>query len=278
MDMHAEGREQMGSCSVSVILPTRNRPAQLTRAIESALAQSHKRIEIVVVDDASDCDVRGLVKDIDPNIVFHRFDKNVGGSGCRNQGAKLASGSYLAFLDDDDVWSPRKIERQLDFCAQNAVDLCYTGRIIKVLGAGGEVSKERYSFSRPRYRSQKKSIMWKNFIGTTSSILVRRDSFWHVGGFDVAIPALQDYDFYINLIFSGFAVAGLDEPLVDYFVDASSDSISKSYVRYQRANARLFTKYANSRYFGTLLLSRARSSITRAGRIVGGKLGAALRG
>lgn len=105
---------------VSVVIPTLNRPHLVTRAIESALAQTLDSIEVIVVVDGPDpATVKELEKIEDPRVRVIELPVNVGLAGARNAGVQAAKGTWIAFLDDDDEWLPQKLERQLEL-AQNS--------------------------------------------------------------------------------------------------------------------------------------------------------------
>ena len=97
---------------VSVIIPTHDRPESVGRAVRSVLDQTHEALQVVVVDDASpeplvlSADLAG-----DPRVRVYRLDEQSGPGQARNEGVRASTGSLLAFLDDDDVWRPTKIER-----------------------------------------------------------------------------------------------------------------------------------------------------------------------
>lgn len=102
---------------VSVIIPTFNRFEQTAEAIRSALAQTEKDIEIVVVDDVSTDSSLAKLRETFPlnNVKFVSTGVNSGAATGRNVGVAESSGSYVAFLDSDDVWFPNKISRQIEF-------------------------------------------------------------------------------------------------------------------------------------------------------------------
>jgi glycosyltransferase involved in cell wall biosynthesis len=189
---------------VSIIIPTYNRPDLLKNAIRSALNQIYKEIEIIVVDDASTANNQSVIDSFDFEIKYHRFETNQGGNICRNKGVELSNGKYIAFLDDDDVWLQTKLEQQLILMQENDIDLSYTGKNIITVDENLKEKNRRYSFAKPKFTSLKKSIMYKNFIGTTSSIMIKKDKFLEVGGFDVKMPSLQDYEFYLRFIHDSF--------------------------------------------------------------------------
>src|ERR1700758_1632604 len=95
---------------VSAVIPTRNRPDLVCRAVRSALAQTYPNIEVIVVIDGPDpVSFASLEVLGDPRIRIIALKESVGGSEARNTGAREAKGSYIALLDDDDEWLPEKI-------------------------------------------------------------------------------------------------------------------------------------------------------------------------
>jgi glycosyltransferase involved in cell wall biosynthesis len=100
---------------VSVIIPSLNRPQLVSQAVKSALAQTIKLIEVIVVIDGLDqSTVDALKLIIDPRLIVMELPTNIGPAGARNTGIKAATGTWIAFLDDDDQWLPLKLERQLE--------------------------------------------------------------------------------------------------------------------------------------------------------------------
>lgn len=119
----------MNKYKVSVIIPSYNRYDTLLRAIDSVKSQTHKNIEIIVINDHS-ADIRYYENKID-DIVWINLEENskkVVGKPCvgyvRNFGINRSSGDYIAFLDDDDVWLPNKIEIQLKCMLKHNIDMC----------------------------------------------------------------------------------------------------------------------------------------------------------
>lgn len=97
---------------VSVIIPNHNYGKYVGKAIESVLAQSYKNIEIIVIDNGSTDDSRNVILSYEGKIRFH-FQNDLGQAESRNTGLKMASGSYIAFLDADDLWHEEKIAKQI---------------------------------------------------------------------------------------------------------------------------------------------------------------------
>src|SRR5690606_36349872 len=98
---------------VSVVISAYNRPDYLQNAIASVLSQTVSDYEIIVVDDCSPVSLETVLRDIACPVRYHRLARNSGANKARNEGVRLAQGRYVAFLDDDDAWLPRKLEWQL---------------------------------------------------------------------------------------------------------------------------------------------------------------------
>ena len=110
---------------VSVVIPTHNRAVQVARAIASVQCQTYPNLEIVVVDDCSTDNTRTVVEGYgDQRIRYVRHDQRRGASAARNTGIRLATGEFIAFLDDDDEWKPEKTMRQLALFDRYDVVLC----------------------------------------------------------------------------------------------------------------------------------------------------------
>lgn len=110
---------------VSVIIPTRNRPQLLATAVASALNQTYRNIEIIVVDDGSDTPLNLDLSDDRVRII--RNEKSVGGAAARNIGLRAARGEFLGLLDDDDYYYAHKIACQLDYLNQHPdVDMVFS--------------------------------------------------------------------------------------------------------------------------------------------------------
>src|SRR5262245_16886500 len=104
---------------VSVVIPTRNRASLLERTLRSVLAQRMGDLEVVVVDDGSTDDTTSVAGAADVRVAVVRNQTPEGVSAARNRGIAAARGSWIAFCDDDDLWSPEKLTLQLD-AAQRA--------------------------------------------------------------------------------------------------------------------------------------------------------------
>ena len=173
----------------SVIIATRNRPDLLRSAWESVLRQSALPKQLIIIDDCSDEDVARTVSVCDrSDVEFHycRLSSRAG-AAVAQQGAARASGDVLMFLDDDDIWEPSKIETQLRLLrAHDEVGMVYTGMLAIDRTNGKMLSVSRHHHSGKGWPQ----ILFRNFIGPTSAVAVRKRLFSEVGGFDPHIKGL----------------------------------------------------------------------------------------
>ena len=200
--------------TVSVIIPTYNRAHLVGRAIRSVLNQTYQDFEIIVVDDGSTDNTEEVVKSFnDPRIRYIRHEKNRGGSAARNTGIRAARGEYIAFLDSDDEWLPEKLAKQLPvFEKDSTCGAVYTD-LLYMLPDGSVKLCQNY---RPEGWILKK-LLSSNVVGTTSSVIVRRECFEKIGLFDESLPSCQDWDMWIRIA-KRYSFRKIPEPLTKYRV------------------------------------------------------------
>ncbi len=107
---------------VSIITPTYNCAEFIARTIDSVQAQTYQNWEMIIVDDRSTDNTQEIVEEYikkDERIKYHLLEVNSGAAVARTTAMQLAQGSYMAFLDSDDIWTPDKLERQLRFMTEN---------------------------------------------------------------------------------------------------------------------------------------------------------------
>jgi glycosyltransferase involved in cell wall biosynthesis len=242
---------------VSVIIPTRNRRTTVARAVQSVLCQTYRDFELIIVNDGSTDDTACYLSSLDfPSLMCVNLDRNQGGGIARNQGIKHSSGELLAFLDDDDTWEPAKLAEQVGLLETKSAGLCFTGK--RILNSQGKFLK--YTFKKPRFTNPQKSIMYDNFIGATSSVMVPKRIAEVINGFDPDLPALQDWDFYIRLIKNGCVLAGIDKPLINYYWMDKMKNVSLNAQNHLFAAKRMKEKYAGDPDYS--LLKRALFAVT----------------
>lgn len=203
---------------VSVVVPTHNRVALLRRALASVLAQEGVALEVIVVDDASSDATQAELAGIgDARVRVLRHETNLGLSRSRNDGIAIARGDWVAFLDDDDLWAPTKLRRQLESVAGDGdAVLSWTG--VVVFDERGRV--ERFDHASPADALERR-LCADNALGGPSGVMARTSALRQAGGFDEALTALQDWDLWLRLAPLGTGVPMADI-LTGYFLHGAN--------------------------------------------------------
>lgn len=222
---------------VSIVVPARNAGSVIGQTIESVRAQTFTNWELIVIDHGSVDDTGRVVDRHSRQDSRIRVISNANGQGPgapRNVGLRAAKGRFVAFLDADDLWLPRKLERQVEFMMKTGVALSYTqfrrireqpvrlGRLINV--------PERLDFVG----------LMKNTAIATSTVMIDRDQMGPVY-FSLGLRC-DDYTLYLKILRAGHVAGGLREDLVRYRV--TKGSISRNKAIYALEVWRLYRDYA----------------------------------
>jgi GT2 family glycosyltransferase len=178
---------------ISVVIPTHNRLELCERALLSVLHQTSAAFEIIVVDDGSRDGTAEKLSQKYPDVIF-LVQENKGVSAARNRGVLEAKGDWLAFLDSDDVWHKNKLESQVKaleqqpehlFCHSNEVWQRGTEKVTqkKHVKSGGWIFED----------------CLKSCVIAASSVLIQKELFDTMGGFDESLIVCEDYDFWLRL-------------------------------------------------------------------------------
>lgn len=198
---------------VSTIIPAFNAEAYIGETLASALAQTHQDHEIIVVDDGSTDATADLVSSFGERVRLIR-QQNAGPAAARNNGARNSNGEWLAFLDADDLWSPMKLNAQLNRSAETGARLIYTNR--ENIGYTDHVSRYQSDGVDLLEGDVYEDLLLGNFI-TLSSALIDKNVFLQLEGFceDRELIAVEDWDLWLRTS-ACYAVALCSEPLVQY--------------------------------------------------------------
>lgn len=179
---------------VSVVIPTYNRGWIIREAIDSVLNQDFKAFELIVVDDGSTDNTQGILYSYRDKIKVIR-QENKGVSAARNKGIVSSSGTYIAFLDSDDLWLPGKLETQLEFFRNNPDALiCQTEEIWVRNGRRVNPGKKHKKVSGFFFEKSLELCMV-----SPSAVMMKRDLLNMSGLFDETLPACEDYDMWLRI-------------------------------------------------------------------------------
>ncbi len=213
---------------VTVVIPTRDRPELLLRAVRSVLAQTFADFEIlVVIDGINPATVAALESMKDPRLRWVELQNSVGGGETRNTGARLGKGRWIALLDDDDEWLPEKLVRQLHAVglSEISVDVLVTSEHIYRHPEAPDVLRPRRL---PAVGEPLSEFMFDHLCYfQTSTFLCSRELFLKVP-FDASAPFFQDIDWFLRLSqHPGFRLVVVPEPLTIYHVPFDRQTVTQ---------------------------------------------------
>jgi len=206
---------------VSIIIPTYNAEQFIGRALRSAVVQTYKNIEIIVVDDGSRDGTEGVVRSFDDRRIIYVYQNNRGQGNARNNGIKNCRGEYLTFLDADDLYAPQKVEREVDFLRNHKQYKIVYCNALHVY------SKKPNVFYKKRgdYRSGHllPELVRSSYINP-NTVLVAREVFEKCGGFIETRYYPEEWDLWLRMSLAGFEFGYLDEDLVTVEIRGGSNT------------------------------------------------------
>lgn len=204
---------------VSVIIPTRNRADSVLKAVQSVFRQTYPAIEVVVVDDASDDSTpEALAKISGPfPMKIVRNDSPQGAAASRNRAIEHASGSFIAGLDDDDVWEPERIRLLVGHFSAGCSAVTSYDRMI--YGTKSRVWKKKREITF-------KDLLYYNMAG--NQVLTKKEYVTEAGGYDESLAAAQDYDLWIRLAEKFGPIRTVPRVLQSVNVEEERDRITTS--------------------------------------------------
>ena len=214
--------------TVSVIIPTRNRPWFLALTLRSVFAQRDVSLEVIVVDDFSTDDTPEVLATFaDPRLSVIRTTRPSGAAVARNLGTERAAGRWRAFIDDDDLWAPDKLARQLEALSDSGRLWAYSGAVFinqagKIRGGAPPPAPDEVVALLPRHNP---------IPAAASNTIVAADVLAETGGFDVRLSHMSDWDLWLRVAARGGPPASVISPSVAYRLHGGNFSIRPGGVR-----------------------------------------------
>jgi len=217
---------------VSVIIPCYNADKFIGTAVQSVLNQTARADEIIVVDDGSTDSSAEILRGVSNHVQLIQIAHTGLPASVRNVGIEASKGQLIAFLDADDVWDSRKLEKQIKIFQERAEATLVCTDIRLIDEEGRHLGDSDYSsWTRSQFRSLMKNplaTLLQGNVVSTSTVMVRRNKFLEAGLFVVSreLDQAEDYATWVKLAFQGgFYV--IEEPLVSYRIGSSNISFQK---------------------------------------------------
>ncbi|MEX2942230.1 glycosyltransferase family 2 protein [Serratia fonticola] len=210
---------------VSIITPTYNSEKYVEHTYKSILSQTYQNWEWVVTDDCSnDGTYKKLLEiaDKDTRVKIFKNNKNSGAAITRNNSIKNAQGRFIAFIDSDDLWLPRKLEKQIAFMNEHRIHFSFTA--FKVMSEDGRSSGKLIDINKNGCFSYGDILRKKVTLGC-STVILRRDA-----NMNISMPLIrtgQDYALWLSILKSGYLAHIYPETLTSYRIVANSISRNK---------------------------------------------------
>jgi glycosyltransferase involved in cell wall biosynthesis len=201
--------------TVSVIVPIYQAERYLAEALDSVMSQTHRPIELIMVDDGSTDRGADLAQRwVPPGLLISRDHRGIGAT--RNAGIAAATGALVAFCDADDLWEPTKLERQIEQLAHHpelAGVFCAVHEFVSP-----ELSGEVMTSRQPQLRA----------VGASScALLIRREVLADLGPFDETLVIGEWFDWYSRMQRSAHAIGNVDEVLVRRRLHTTNNSLNE---------------------------------------------------
>jgi glycosyltransferase involved in cell wall biosynthesis len=216
---------------VTAVIPTRNRPDMLLRAVRSALNQDYRHLEVVVVVDGPDPATNSVLQSIsDPRLRVVSLPEPQGGSAARNAGVLAAHGAWIAFLDDDDEWLPSKISKQIECARMSRAKRPIVSCQLIARTRGKELIWPRKTPSHPvsEYLLSRSSWSYGEGILSTITLFMPRSLLLEVP-FTLGLPRYQDLEWILRALDRpGVSIEFISEPLAIWHMADGLNSVSSA--------------------------------------------------
>ena len=207
---------------VSVILPVYNGGEYLNEAIDSILCQSYTDFELIIIEDASTDNSLEIINMVnDQRIILHNNKYNLGQARSQNVGLKIASGAYVARLDQDDIMDPLRLEKQVNYLDNN-VEISAVGSQIYCIDSKGE-NIQNWNWPVGLEKNVFNLLTGQNPVADPAS-MIRKDVILELGGFNADYVPSEDYDLWLRMLSQGYKCDNMDDYLTKYRVHSSQTS------------------------------------------------------
>jgi glycosyltransferase involved in cell wall biosynthesis/nucleoside phosphorylase len=237
--LKAQSMKQSGKTilPITVVIPVYNRAHCIAACVESVLSQTQPPEEVIVVDDGSKDDLESALKPFKEDIIIIKNKINHGVSYSRNVGIQKAKNPWLAFLDSDDLWEPKKLANQWKF---------HQNYPFYQISQNGEIWIRNGIRVNPKYYHIKPegwiwSLCLHRCLISPSAVMIKKSLLAQVGLFDENLPACEDYDLWLRI--TREHVVGLLDDLSVIKQGGHKDQLSKHYIAMDRFRVESLLKF-----------------------------------
>ena len=239
----------------SVIIPVYNGERYLDEAVQSVLDQTFQNWELIIVDDGSEDNSFEIAlayskKDPRIKVLQHEGGINKGVSASRNLGITEARGAWIALLDADDIWFKNKLEVNAHIVTKHKkVALIYSKAVVRTENYSGQVHTNIYNYGTPGLTKEPFLKTLKGFPAATTSMVINKNIFRKVGGFNAQLTYAEDTLFYHQALYYG-DLYYIDEPLlyIRYHDGSCKNNIKPSYIVRSRLTVYLYLLETEAAY------------------------------
>ena len=243
---------------VSVVIPVYNGEKFIKKSIESALNQTYKNLEVVVINDCStDKTEEVIFKEfkniIGSKIIYHKNEKNLERAKSRNKGVELSSGKYIFFLDADDLWEKKYVEKVIDIFKREDADIVYSFPRILV-----DENDKIVRISKKNLPKDLGEIIFSSQIGYPTATAIKKEKF--LGYIDKYIPR-EDWEFFIRSYLNNLKIYIDDNKLVKIREHTGRTSSNKCFFYSTMMVFNDYIEKVPEKYKGSFLLHMADISL-----------------
>jgi teichuronic acid biosynthesis glycosyltransferase TuaG len=211
----------------SVIIPVYNVGAYIEQTLASVFAQTYTDFEAIVIDDGSTDDTAEQVHRFSDQVALRYIcQANAGPAAARNTGMEMAKGKFIAFLDADDLWHPKKLETHLELL-QHSPNMGMSFNWFEVLYGFPGGKRIKPWFAQPaRTTFHWVDFLERNWTGTSSTVVVRAECLKNRRGFDARFQTGEDYHLWLEIAKAGWEIGFIPEVLTVYRKRPSSLTVN----------------------------------------------------
>lgn len=197
---------------ITVTVITYNRAGMVTEALDSVFAQTYPHFEVVVVDDGSTDDTGRVIQERYGDRLTYIYQENQGPASARNASIRAAGGEYVALMDDDDLWLPTKLDKQVAALEEHPECALAYCACLEATADGQSTGQIHKSTDQGR-TGDNFALFLRRAVIMETSVIVRRSALDEVGLFDEELPTAKDTDMFLRMALR-FPAVYLREPLM----------------------------------------------------------------